>query len=158
MRSIIVVVILSFFAEGALAQQPNLTNRLVTTVRHDTLDQNQIVFTDAETGEVTKFFLPTGLRPASLVAMDRNGDVWIDDLDSYLLYRISGVDGSVQAIVNPGNRATYMVTDAQANLVVGHANTLTGLQAKVFVDRYSSSGTLIDGVDLTTLFPPGVEI
>jgi hypothetical protein len=156
MRIIIILAIVSFFAEGAWAQQPNLINRLVTTVRHDTLDINQIVFTDAETGEATKFFLPTGFRPASLVAMDRNGDVWIDSLDSFLLYRISGVDGSVQAIVNPGNRATYIVTDAQANLVVGHANTLTGLQAKVFVDRYNSAGTYIDGVDLTTLFPPGV--
>ena len=81
------LVILMLMHASALhgAQQPNLINRLVSTVYDAALMRNQIAFTDAESGETVKYLLPVGFRPGFLVAMDRKGDVWLDDFDTWIL-------------------------------------------------------------------------
>jgi hypothetical protein len=88
--------------------------------------------------------------------MDWRGDVWVDDLDSWLLRKLSAVDGSVVATIMPLRRATYIVAGRDGSLVMASNNLLTGAQAGVFIDRYKPDGTYLDGVDLKSLFPPGV--
>ncbi|HMS18452.1 MAG TPA: hypothetical protein PKA37_16535, partial [Planctomycetota bacterium] len=142
----------------ATGQQPALLNRIVATVYDSNAGIGKIVFTDTETGDMVKYDLPPNFRPGYLVAMDKRGDVWLDDYDTWMLRKFSAVDGSVLATALPSRRVSYMVTDQNGSLVVGSRNLLTGLQAAVYIDRFTSDGAYIDGVDLTTLFPPGVMI
>jgi hypothetical protein len=138
--------------------QPSLLNRIVST-GYDTSDGiGKVIFTDTDSGQVAKYDLPPGFFPGFLVAMDNRGDVWVDDYNSFTLRKLSAVDGSVLTTINPLRRANYMVTDRGGALVIASRNTLVGSQASVYIDRYKSDGTYIDGVDIKTLFPPGVFV
>ena len=152
------LVILMLMHASALhgAQQPNLINRLVSTVYDAALMRNQIAFTDAESGETVKYLLPVGFRPGFLVAMDRKGDVWLDDFDTWTLRKFSGSNGSLLASVAFPRRATYLVTDQNGSLIVGSANSQTGALAALYVERFTSDGAYVAGVDLGTLFAPGL--
>jgi hypothetical protein len=140
------------------AQQKNHINRLVTTVNNASVGVHMIAFTDAETGDTVRYKLPIGMLPGSLVAMDRRGDVWLNDRNSLALRKFSGVDGRILVVINPANIATYLVTDRDGSLLVASSNNLAGPQAAVFVDRYTSDGMHVAQVDLRTLFPPGALV
>jgi hypothetical protein len=142
-------------SNGARAQ--NL-NRMAATSVDPTTGGGQLVFVDADTMVPTAFPLPAGYRPANLIAMDRNGDVWLDDVDSYDLRKFSGQTGGLLAHIQPGRRASYMVTDQAASLIVATWDTTPSLQPGVYLEMYDLAGQLVRFLDLRTLSPPGVFV
>lgn len=152
--------LLALCVVGASVTGQNLINRLIATVYDPTTNDANLVFTDADSGQVTGFALPMGYRPGHLVTMDRHGDVWLDDLNAFTLRKFSGVNGQILASIPHFRRATYLVTDAQADLLVGSFDTQAspGNPGHAYVHRYSMSGQLINSVDLVTLMGPSLFV
>jgi hypothetical protein len=131
-------------------------NRIVSTGYDTSAGIGKVIFTDTDSGQVVKYDLPPGFFPGFLVAMDYRGDVWVDDYFSTTLRKLSSVDGSVLATINPPRRATYMVPGRDGVLVVASRNALVGPQAAVYIDRYKEDGGYLDGVNIGSLFPAGL--
>ena len=156
MKTVLIFVACLSWGQCLAQERLELLNRIVSTGYDTSAGIGKVIFTDTDSGEVFKYDLPPGFLPGYLVAMDHRGDVWVDDFNSLTLRKLSAVDGSVLATINPPRRATYLVTARGGTLIIASRNTLLGPQASVYIDRYTADGAYIDGVDIKTLFPPGI--
>lgn len=142
---------------GRFAPSQNL-NRIASTAVDPATGAGRLVLLDVDTRQPEFFPLPSGFRPGSLVAMDRYGDVWLNDLDSYDIRKFSGANGAVLALVSPGRRSSFMAPDSSGNLIVATWDTAASPPAGVYLQKYSPSGALLQFLDIRTLFPPGLYL
>lgn len=148
-RSIVGWLVVLVIAHAADAQ--NVLNRIVSTDIGPA--GGRINFTDVDSGAVTSYPIPNGYLPGYRVAMDKNGDVWLDDANTFQLRKFTST-GQLVATVNHPNQAYWLTTDSQANLIVGSSQfpLLNG----VFLHKYSPTGQLLQVLNLGSLVPGGV--
>ena len=150
-----IAVALVTVCSGPYAVAQNL-NRVASTAVDPATGIGRLILVDVDTRQPEFYSLPVGFRPGSLVAMDKYGDIWLNDLDSNDIRKFSGLDGTLLAQVSPGRRSSFMAPDASGNLVVATWDTVASWQAGVYLQMYSPSGALLQFLDIRTLFPPGL--